>query len=877
MHRIRAHSVGTGLLSGPKEVTHLDPPLPPVQHVRCLVASLLLGSLWMIDSGGKAVAPLGSWLTSHRQQSGGMPSGRVRERSLVRTTGRRWARCSWSEWTRRRGIRRVKATVREGAGRTLEHCGLAGHGLNLDGTELTCEQAGASVRPNQATGTRDPDATRVEGGYTFRLVVDLWGWEGETEWGGATCVGGPVQVIGIRDSPRNYVLTSSPPMFVPSIADEEGDGGWGPPSSHASFATPSNTIALTCDQKSQPARRCVIAACARNQRALSAPLPASSSVRRFRPGMVRGAPRSPSTDTCASFATLLAVTARVVTFLHDTNISGVDVKSLYTKVDFAVGSQFTRHVLDDSEPIADLQENITQPTLSEVCVVIVDQHIRRMFNMFRGKTSLSNTLQRSSSTPKPVSKFRQTRSESPVYTTAGMSIVLVSVSPITTLLLVHATLGVLIVLYNVHHCLVISHWGLRADMLHSNVAYCVTGAGAQYGVTHFDPPTPLHHLQTTSDIPALRYIPVLPLVGRSPRLKKTSKNFLVKAVHDKVSTFEINLRKKNTALPAYILTGAMSVMSPVNVSGAWAYERAPYLTSRNLLYMGELGALWNILDWRNVDEIKLRNNDGYVPKLQITREKNKVDETDSTSNNSFRVANGAAVVQWLECHLPPRRTVFDSRRGHPPISARGNRAERCRWSAGLLGDLPLPPPTHSGAAPYSSRLTLIGSQDLTVKSRPNLFTHSLTRTSSSLTEVSIRTRKLCQDREVASWPGSHDKIGCMMRGNHGQNGNASLIVSARGSNENYLIAFPAAIMKPDSSTLSRHSIKFKDCEQDSFTYSVSYAVKQVFADPEEESLVDYIQTVAKMQYGLRKKSVRQLAYKFAKANETIFPETWDEE
>ncbi|KAJ8897928.1 hypothetical protein PR048_003285 [Dryococelus australis] len=45
--------------------------------------------------------------------------------------------------------------------------------------------------------------------------------------------------------------------------------------------------------------------------------------------------------------------------------------------------------------------------------------------------------------------------------------------------------------------------------------------------------------------------------------------------------------------------------------------------------------------------------------------------------------------------------------------------------------LPLPaislvsPPFHSGAAPYSPRFTLIGSQDLDVKNRPNLFTHSL--------------------------------------------------------------------------------------------------------------------------------------------------------
>ncbi|KAJ8886093.1 hypothetical protein PR048_012302 [Dryococelus australis] len=52
--------------------------------------------------------------------------------------------------------------------------------------------------------------------------------------------------------------------------------------------------------------------------------------------------------------------------------------------------------------------------------------------------------------------------------------------------------------------------------------------------------------------------------------------------------------------------------------------------------------------------------------------------------------------------------------------AYGNRAGRCRLSVGFLGDLPFPLPFHSGTA--SS--TLIGSQELDVKSRPNRFTHT---------------------------------------------------------------------------------------------------------------------------------------------------------
>ncbi|KAJ8869911.1 hypothetical protein PR048_028920 [Dryococelus australis] len=43
-----------------------------------------------------------------------------------------------------------------------------------------------------------------------------------------------------------------------------------------------------------------------------------------------------------------------------------------------------------------------------------------------------------------------------------------------------------------------------------------------------------------------------------------------------------------------------------------------------------------------------------------------------------------------------------------------NRAGRCCWSAGFLGDLPCPPPLHTGAAPYSPHFTLFGSQDFDV-------------------------------------------------------------------------------------------------------------------------------------------------------------------
>ncbi|KAJ8892995.1 hypothetical protein PR048_005576 [Dryococelus australis] len=71
------------------------------------------------------------------------------------------------------------------------------------------------------------------------------------------------------------------------------------------------------------------------------------------------------------------------------------------------------------------------------------------------------------------------------------------------------------------------------------------------------------------------------------------------------------------------------------------------------------------------------------------------------------------VVDRHTASTTPRRTGFHSRRDHSGNS-----------HTDFLGDLPFRQLLHSGAAPYSPRFTLIGSENFHVKSRPNLFTHS---------------------------------------------------------------------------------------------------------------------------------------------------------
>ncbi|KAJ8897705.1 hypothetical protein PR048_003055 [Dryococelus australis] len=84
------------------------------------------------------------------------------------------------------------------------------------------------------------------------------------------------------------------------------------------------------------------------------------------------------------------------------------------------------------------------------------------------------------------------------------------------------------------------------------------------------------------------------------------------------------------------------------------------------------------------------------------------------------VIQQAVVSQRLDCS-PPKTYRVQSPAGSLWVFASRNRAGRCRWYAGFLGDIPFPPPLHSGGtAPFSPHLTFIGSQDPVVKSCPNL-------------------------------------------------------------------------------------------------------------------------------------------------------------
>ncbi|KAJ8887795.1 hypothetical protein PR048_014013 [Dryococelus australis] len=84
----------------------------------------------------------------------------------------------------------------------------------------------------------------------------------------------------------------------------------------------------------------------------------------------------------------------------------------------------------------------------------------------------------------------------------------------------------------------------------------------------------------------------------------------------------------------------------------------------------------------------------------------------STARNNSKKEYAEIRCQWLYYSPPTKANRVRFPAGRPRIFARGTRAGRLRWSAGFLGDFPFPPHFYSGAAPYSTRITHIDSQEI---------------------------------------------------------------------------------------------------------------------------------------------------------------------
>lgn len=77
-------------------------------------------------------------------------------------------------------------------------------------------------------------------------------------------------------------------------------------------------------------------------------------------------------------------------------------------------------------------------------------------------------------------------------------------------------------------------------------------------------------------------------------------------------------------------------------------------------------------------------------------------------------------------------------------------------------------------------------------------------------------------------------------------------------------------------TLHRHVQKFKQSGVEKFDYKNKCDWRRVFTDTEEKLLVNYCITISHMKYGLSRKELCELAWKYAKAKNKDTPESWGE-
>ncbi|KAJ8879394.1 hypothetical protein PR048_020002 [Dryococelus australis] len=104
-------------------------------------------------------------------------------------------------------------------------------------------------------------------------------------------------------------------------------------------------------------------------------------------------------------------------------------------------------------------------------------------------------------------------------------------------------------------------------------------------------------------------------------------------------------------------------------------------------------------------KIKLyRDEDCIIQTRNLLKAEMVADNKHKAKSVHIRVERGATVAERLARPPPTKTNRSQSPAGSLRIFACGNRAGRCRWSAGFLEDLPFPPPFHSGAALYSLQL-----------------------------------------------------------------------------------------------------------------------------------------------------------------------------
>ncbi|KAJ8881014.1 hypothetical protein PR048_017487 [Dryococelus australis] len=284
--------------------------------------------------------------------------------------------------------------------------------------------------------------------------------------------------------------------------------------------------------------------------------------------------------------------------------------------------------------------------------------------------------------------------------------------------------------------------------------------------------------------------------------RATSVSCRVKAVHDKVSTSEINLRKNTLLLHAYILTAYNKVRCLKLVAGFTSLGRyslsagvdrslvrdlghpdssqlvcggkakpTPYPLHTHQTYL--IAALT-----KNITIAAPSQTASVADISSYNCETASIASRSPTYRNPSHYCGASCIVlrpRLSTLHHPPPPHLpssglykYNCRRGGggvvvrlltscrdepgsipggvtPGISHVGIVPDNAAGRRVFTGYFPFPVPFHSGVAPYSPRFTLIGSHDLDVRSRPNLFTY-FTHTLGFLTEHNCLRCEIYQEK-----------------------------------------------------------------------------------------------------------------------------------
>ncbi|KAJ8878675.1 hypothetical protein PR048_019260 [Dryococelus australis] len=205
------------------------------------------------------------------------------------------------------------------------------------------------------------------------------------------------------------------------------------------------------------------------------------------------------------------------------------------------------------------------------------------------------------------------------------------------------------------------------------------------------PPTKANRVQTSGRVTGISQVGIVPddAVGR--RVVSEISRFSP-PLHSSAAPY--SLQSLSPALKTSLVRAAqissLTHLSPIRMKFCWA----SVIRCDHSEFCIEPASRRNILssDPHDMDGLAYCEMNELPPSHKSTRTKGNSTLTRSSHDTPCSIfIPGATVAERLACSPPSKATRVQSPAGSLWISACGNRAGRCRWSAGFLWDLPSSP------------------------------------------------------------------------------------------------------------------------------------------------------------------------------------------